>query len=110
MVEAADPYEPRLKPISEDCKVGLSETISQASWSVRLMGDACEYKHDPADGPQNTPTKSFGVVVVRSLVWPGALSFYYQGQVIQLYVGNGQKWEHGKQSFPIHTPEICSDP
>ena len=53
------------------------------------MGDGCEYKHEPADGPQNTPTKSFGVVVVRSLVWPGALSFYYQGHVIQLYVGNG---------------------
>jgi hypothetical protein len=28
MVEAADPYEPRLKPITEDCKVGLSEKIT----------------------------------------------------------------------------------
>jgi radial spoke head protein 4A len=28
MVEAADPYEPRLKSITEDCKVGLSEKIT----------------------------------------------------------------------------------
>ena len=28
MVEAADPYEPRLKLITEDCKVGLSEKIT----------------------------------------------------------------------------------
>lgn len=50
MIEAADPYETRLKSITADCKVGISERISQPSWSVRLMGDACEYKHDPVEG------------------------------------------------------------
>ena len=25
-------------------------------------------------------------------------------------MGNGQKWEHGKQFFPIFTPDICADP
>jgi len=77
MIEAADPYEPRLKSINQDGKLNISEKIKQPSWSVRLMGDTEEYKHDETEGSQNTKTKSFGVAVVRSMVWPGAYSFYY---------------------------------
>lgn len=109
-VEKADPYEPLLKPITADVKVCLSETITQNAWTCRLMGDSEEYKHDEIDGPQLVPTKSNGVVVVRSLIWPGSLSFYFQGRIIQLYVGNTHKWEYGKAFFPVETPVIESDP
>ena len=36
MIEAADPYEPMLKPITDDQPVRCSEKISQPAWSVRL--------------------------------------------------------------------------
>lgn len=49
-------------------------------------------------------------MVVRSLVWPGAITFYFQGRVISLYVGNSHKWEYGKHFFPVVTPEILGDP
>ena len=110
MLEAEDPYEPLLKPITADSPVGLSEKIKQPAWSVRLLGDPEEYKHEEVDGPQSVPTKSYGVVVVRSLVWPGSLTFYYQGRIIQFYVGNLHKWEYGKHFFPVVTPDINSDP
>lgn len=49
-IEKADPYEPLLKPISEDAQVALTEQTKQDSWSVRLMGDLTEYANekDPA--------------------------------------------------------------
>lgn len=75
-----------------------------------MFGDPEEYKHEELEGPQSVPTKSYGVVVVRSLVWPGALTFYYQGRVISLYVGNTHKWEYGKYFFPVETPTILGDP
>lgn len=108
--EAKDPYEPLLKPIHTDAPVGLSETIRQPAWTVRLCGDPAEYKHEELEGPQAVPTKSYGVVVVRSLVWPGAMSFYYQGRTLALYVGNTHKWEFGKHFFPVETPTILADP
>lgn len=62
-IEAADPYEPRLKPITADAKVrgGLP------AWTVRLYGDKSVYMNqNPVLGTQN-----YGVVVVKSLQWPG---------------------------------------
>jgi len=108
--EAKDPYEVLLKPITQDKSIGLSDKIKQPSWAVRLCGDPTEYKHEDLEGPQAVPTKSYGTVVVRSLVWPGALTFYYQGRVISLYVGNTHKWEFGKHFYPVDTPVILDDP
>jgi hypothetical protein len=58
-IEAMDPYEPRLKPISQDKKVrgGLP------AWTVKLHGDQSTFMNaNPALGTQN-----YGVVVVKSL-------------------------------------------
>ena len=67
-IEAADPYEKRLKPVTLDSKVkgGLS------SWSVKHCGDKDVY------GTAKSPNDkvNFGVVVVKSLQWPGAYTFY----------------------------------
>ena len=42
-IEAADPYDARLKSIVSDSKVQISEKHAQDAWVVRLMGDATEY-------------------------------------------------------------------
>ena len=68
-VLAADPYEPRLKPISEDraCKGNYP------AWILRKYGDSMTYAmSNPLHG-----TKQYNVVVVKSTVWPGALSYFW---------------------------------
>ena len=67
-IEAMDPYEKRLKPITLDHKVkgGLP------AWVVKFFGDrdmiGCA---NPAQGKTN-----YGVVVVKSLQWPGSYTFF----------------------------------
>jgi Radial spokehead-like protein len=72
-VEAADPYERRLKPITQDARVkgGLP------AWTVRSCGE-----HQESFGStRNANVKvNFGTVVVRSLQWPGAYTFFNQGR------------------------------
>ena len=67
------------------------------------MGDTTEYKNEA------NKTVSNGVAVVRSLQWPGAFNFYYQGRQIHIYVGCGHKYEE-VSFFPIHPPKVLSDP
>lgn len=95
----SDPYAPLLAPICDDSKISVSKTLHQPAWSVKLMGDSTEYK-----GVSN------GVVVVRSLQWPGSYSFYNNGQFQQIYVGNGHKYEQAASFYPIDPPLIEEDP
>lgn len=44
--EAADPYEPLLKPISDDANVKVGPKFKQSCWSVRICGDTTEYAHE----------------------------------------------------------------
>ena len=60
-LEAADPYEPRLKPIDEDTRVTVSKSAKMSPWVVKLMGDSTEYKTEQGKNVSN------GVAVVRSL-------------------------------------------
>lgn len=100
MMQAADPYEKRLKSITLDAPVKLSATCEQGAWIVKQMGDGTEYaleKQPPPAGEgekaKKLQTQTFGVVMVRSLLWPGATSFYQNGRIVQVYLGNGHKWE-----------------
>lgn len=77
MIVHMDPYDPRLKPITHDSSIQCSEKLKMPAWNVRLHGDPEEYQHELTEGPQNTISKSFGVVVVRSMQWPGSFNFYY---------------------------------
>lgn len=43
-IEAADPYDPRLKPIDNDQKVTVSKSAKLCPWVVKLMGDNSDYK------------------------------------------------------------------
>lgn len=70
------------------------------------MGDAMEYGNMKGVGP----TVSSGVVVVRSLQWPGAFNFYYNGQVFSVYMGSGHKYEQKSSYFPVLPPLVTRDP
>ena len=96
-----DPYEPRLKPITLDkaCKGNYP------AWILRTYGDTMKYAMaNPLHG-----AKQYSVVVVKSTVWPGALSYFWQGQWGELYMGDGQKHEDVTY-FPVQPPQICADP
>ena len=62
-IEAADPYDARLKPIIQDRDIPVAESGKQAAWIVRMMGDKNEY-YDPLKQGKKV---NYGVVVVRSL-------------------------------------------
>lgn len=97
----SDPYERRLKPISEDkaCKGNYP------AWILRSFGDKMTYAmSNPLHG-----TKQYAVVVVKSTVWPGAFSYFWQGQWGELYIGDGMKHEE-VTFFPLCPPMICADP
>lgn len=102
-LEALDPYEPRLKSIVSDCKVNVSRNQKISPWVVKQMGDCTEYKKSGGK------TVSNGVIVVRSLQWPGSYNYYYQGRYLNIYVGNGHKYEEVNY-FPIHPPSVNDDP
>lgn len=106
-VEAEDPYEPLLKAIADDAKISLGAGAKQSPWSVSLMGDATEYKHE---NPALTQPRSNAVVVVRSFVWPGAYSFFFEGKVSQIYLGQGHKFTQQSSIFPLNPPVVMEDP
>jgi len=65
---AKDPWEPRLKQISTDkaTKGGLP------AWVIRSYNVNDSF----LEGKSGKCTQNFGVVVVRSLWWPGSYNFY----------------------------------
>jgi hypothetical protein len=96
-----DPYETRLKPISSDkaCKGNYP------AWILRTYGDSMKYSMaNPVHG-----AKQYNVVVVKSTVWPGAVSYFWQGQWGELYMGDAQKHEDVTY-FPVQPPQIMQDP
>lgn len=102
-IVASDPFDPRLKSITDDKNVVISKNTKTAPWIVRMCGDSTEYLNEAKKTVCN------GVVVVRSLQWPGSYNFYNNGRVSQIYVGNGHKYEE-KTYYPVHPPTVNEDP
>ncbi len=100
-IEAKDPYEARLKPISADKAV----QDAQPGWVVKTFGDTTLYNQ----GNPILPKVSNAVVVAKSLHWPGAYNFFYQGRWFQMYVGDGLKYEE-KTYYPVFPPTVIDDP
>lgn len=96
----ADPFTPRLRTIDNDDRIKVGTTLEQPSWTCHLKGDTTEYFGN----------ESFGTVVLRSLRWPGAFTFFRGGQTQQIYVGNGLKFEQAQTFYPDDPPLIESDP
>mmetsp|Transcript_27231 Transcript_27231/g.37074 ORF Transcript_27231/g.37074 Transcript_27231/m.37074 type:complete len:98 (+) Transcript_27231:73-366(+) len=70
------------------------------------MGDTTEYQDESNPALKKT---NEGVVVVRSLIWPGAYNIFARGKVMQIYLGSGHKFEQ-QSYFPIAPPQVLSDP
>ena len=66
---AADPWEPRLKPISKDNGVqgGLPP------WIIRSYNCSTKSK----DEKSQKYNKNYGTIMVKSMWWPGSYSFYH---------------------------------
>lgn len=81
----------------------VSKNKHISPWVITANGDSTLYLDE------HKKTVSNAVVVVRSLQWPGAFNFYYQGRYLSVYVGNGLKYEEAKY-FPVNPPKVASDP
>ena len=103
-MEAADPFEPRLKSIVQDDKIKMGNKMMQSSWTVRLVGDSQEYL------TESGKTVCHGVVVIRSLFWPGSVTLYQNGRQTTIYVGDGTKKTEKLQPFPLLPPSLNLDP
>ena len=71
---AKDPWQPRLKPITQDERVrgGLP------AWIVRSF----DTESRSINAKTKKQTQSYGCVVVKSLQWPGAFTIYSQNRTI----------------------------
>jgi radial spoke head protein 4A len=105
-IEAADPYDIRLKPVDKDLQIQLTKQSKQSPWVIRLCGDATEYLDEKKAGAVTCN----GTVVVRSLQWPGAYTFYQNEAWHQVYVGQGHKYEQAVSYFPVEPPTVIEDP
>lgn len=96
-----DPWEPRLKAIEKDAttKGGLP------AWVLRAYNINTDQK-DPKTGK----LVNNGTVVVKSLWWPGSVTFYNNQRYQQIYVGDGLKNEpYGCTFYPVVPPIMKSD-
>lgn len=73
---------------------------------MRLAGDSTEYANESKPGSLTCN----GTVVVRSLQWPGALTFYHNESWHQVYVGTGHKYEQAANYYPVDPPTVLDDP
>jgi len=103
-LEGKDPYEPRLKPLSTDARIFINHYIKIAcgdwkySWTVKVVGDSTVYKEEFKDAQFTN-----GVIVLRSLIWPGAHMLYSEGRWFSFYVGQGHKADY-KDYYPVCPP------
>lgn len=99
---AKDPYEPRLKPITEDTNVD-----GGCPWTVSLLGPKSRQATHAKMGTKSS--EHFGVVVVKSLRWPGSVTCWKGRNQYQIYVGDGLKNEETSY-YPVFPPTIPVDP
>lgn len=76
------------------------------AWVVRTHGDSDFYANA---NPAHKILQQFCTVTCKSLLWPGAVTFFSRARWCQIYVGDGQKHEN-KTYYPVAPPTMCSDP
>lgn len=99
---AKDPWEKRLKPISDDSNVrgGLP------AWILRSH----DIKTNYVDDKTMKSSKNYGTIVVKSLWWPGSYSFYNNARIQTIYCGDGLKHELPSISYyPIEPPTMMME-
>ena len=98
-IEAKDPYDQRLKPVTNDSQVenGIP------AWNLKLFGDK---ERQPTLNGKSTHN---GIVVLKSLRWPGSATVWKENKWYQIYVGSGLKYET-QTFYPVSPPELPADP
>ena len=80
---------------------------SKSAWTINVIGDSNIYKEEYKEG-----TFTNGIIMIRSLIWPGAYIFYKDGRWFNFYIGFGHKFDNCEY-YPIspQLPRECfSDP
>ena len=101
-----DPFEKRIKPITEDVLIkGASEisNIKIIPWKLTQYMEDSIYINpyiklldekapdfDPAEQKENKC--DYSLICVKSLIWPGAYNFYFDKNTYFFYFGNGLKF------------------
>ena len=75
------------------------------AWTSKVVGDSQAFNQiPPKEG-----TVSYGVNVLRSLRWPGAVTVAKGGKFTSIYVGYGLK-RGGVNYTPTEPPAVINDP
>merc|ERR1711907_370554 len=92
--EEKEEGEPENKPLTEEAPIGGEGGL--AAFSVRLA---------------TTALGDYSPAVLRSNRWPGASTIVLDAQVVNIYVGNGLKYEAKPFQLPMPPllPEECSE-
>jgi hypothetical protein len=97
-----DPFDERLKSIVKDSLVkgGLP------AWIMRTYN----INTDQVDPKTGNITVNNGTIVLKSMWWPGAFTFYNSQRTQQLYVGSGLKNQpYECKFFPVNPPVMKKD-
>jgi len=102
MAMAEDPCDDRLKSVIKD-----DNTLGgMPAWVIRSYNNDTLYVNQKTKKQED----NYGVVVIKSLQWPGAHSFFNNGRVHQIYCGDSLKKENeGITYYPIKPPVMMSD-
>ena len=73
---------------------------------MRTHGDTDFYANA---NPAHKILQEYSTVTCKSLLWPGAVTFFSRARWTQIYVGDGQKHE-SKTYYPVAPPKMCTDP
>lgn len=96
-LEAKDPLQERLKPISKD-RIGTDN-----GWALKIVGDTNEYR----TMSKAKDTVNYGYICLKSLVWKGWTHVYHNKQWCSIYIGQGNKtsseWYYPKEPEMIFT-------
>jgi Ca2+-binding EF-hand superfamily protein len=71
----------------------------RGAWTIKVIGDPQVYKEEFKEGSFTN-----GVIMVKSLVWPGAYIFYKNDRWFTFYIGYGYKADK-KDYYPV-MPQI----
>lgn len=99
---AKDPWESRLKSITLD----INTRGKMPAWIIRAYNIESNYM----DMKTKKMTQNHGCVVVKSMLWPGSFNFYCNGNIQQLYCGDGLKQDDfGVTFYPVMPPTMNVD-
>jgi len=96
-----DPFENRLKPLSQD----QAPEGYRRAWSFKAYGDTINYDTIA----KNITKTNYGVVVIKSHVWPGLTIAVFENTHQSIYVGYGFK-ASVKPYYPTFTKNVREDP